>query len=44
MAGFGLQTFGSLAVYASGDAAKIESAIAHLRDSGVVVQVVEVKA
>jgi len=38
------QTFGSLAVYASGDAAKIESAIAHLRDSGVVVQVVEVKA
>ncbi len=38
------QTFGSLAVYASGDAARIESAIAHLRDSGVVVQVVEVKA
>lgn len=37
------QTFGSLAVYASGDAAKIEAAISHLKSSGVVVQVVEVK-
>ena len=37
------QTFGSLALYASGEAAKIESAIAHLKQSGVVVQVVEVK-
>ena len=38
------QTFGSLAVYASGEAAKIEAAIAHLQQSGVVVQVVPVKA
>jgi len=30
-------------VYASGDAAKIEAAIEHLKSSGVVVQVVEVK-
>ena len=37
------QTFGSLALYASGEAAKIESAIAHLKQSGVMVQVVEVK-
>ena len=38
------QTFGSLAVYASGDAEQIESAIAHLRASGVVVQVVPMSA
>jgi D-methionine transport system ATP-binding protein len=37
------QTFGSLAVYASGDAARIEAAIAHLRTSGVQVQTVDVK-
>ena len=37
------QTFGSLAVFASGDASKIEAAISHLKSSGVVVQVVEVK-
>ena len=37
------QTFGSLAVYASGDAARIEAAIAHLRASGVQVQTVDVK-
>ncbi|MNT98055.1 Methionine import ATP-binding protein MetN [compost metagenome] len=37
------QTFGSLAVYASGEAAKIDAAITHLKSSGVVVQVVEVK-
>ncbi len=37
------QTFGSLAVFASGDASKIEAAIRHLKSSGVVVQVVEVK-
>ena len=37
------QTFGSLAVYASGAAAQIDTAIAHLRASGVVVQVVQVK-
>lgn len=37
------QTFGSLAVYASGEAAKIEAAITHLQNSGVVVQVVQVK-
>ena len=33
------QTFGSLAVYASGAAAQIEAAVAHLRASGVQVQV-----
>ena len=38
------QTFGSLAVYASGEAAKIEAAITHLQQAGVIVQVVEVKA
>ena len=38
------QTFGSLAVYASGEAAKIEAAITHLQQTGVIVQVVEVKA
>lgn len=37
------QTFGSLAVYASGDPLKIDAAITHLQNSGVVVQVVEVK-
>ncbi|MEG0201452.1 MAG: ATP-binding cassette domain-containing protein [Comamonas sp.] len=37
------QTFGSLAVYASGDAARIEAAIAHLRASGVQVQIVPSK-
>lgn len=37
------QTFGSLALYASGEAAQIEAAIAHLQASGVVVQVVAVK-
>lgn len=37
------QTFGSLAVYASGDAAKIEAAVTHLLASGVQVQIVPSK-
>lgn len=37
------QTFGSLAVYASGEAAKIEAAVTHLRASGVQVQIVPSK-
>lgn len=37
------QTFGSLAVYASGEAAKIEAAVEHLRASGVQVQIVPSK-
>ena len=37
------QTFGSLAVYASGEAAKIEPAVTHLRASGVQVQIVPSK-
>ena len=34
------QTFGSLAVYASGEPARIEAAVTHLRASGVQVQIV----
>ncbi|GGH66902.1 methionine import ATP-binding protein MetN 1 [Comamonas phosphati] len=34
------QTFGSLAVYASGEPAKIEAAVTHLRAGGVQVQIV----
>ncbi|WP_280192310.1 methionine ABC transporter ATP-binding protein [Delftia sp. PS-11] len=34
------QTFGSLAVFASGDAARIDAAVEHLRASGVQVQIV----
>ena len=37
------QTFGSLAVYASGEAAKIDAAVTHLRASGVQVQIVPSK-
>ena len=37
------QTFGSLAVYASGEAAKIDAAVEHLRASGVQVQIVPSK-
>lgn len=37
------QTFGSLAVYASGEAAKIDAAVEHLRASGVQVQIVSSK-
>ena len=37
------QTFGSLAVYASGEAAKIDAAVSHLRASGVQVQIVPSK-
>ncbi|MEX8194858.1 methionine ABC transporter ATP-binding protein [Comamonas guangdongensis] len=37
------QTFGSLAVYASGEAAKIDAAVEHLRVSGVQVQIVPSK-
>ena len=37
------QTFGSLAVYASGEAAKIDAAVTHLRTSGVQVQIVPSK-
>ncbi|NIF86653.1 methionine ABC transporter ATP-binding protein [Comamonas sp. Tr-654] len=37
------QTFGSLAVYASGEAAKIDAAVEHLRTSGVQVQIVSSK-
>ena len=37
------QTFGSLAVYASGNMARIGAAIDYLRAQGVVVQTVEVK-
>lgn len=37
------QTFGSLAVYASGEAARIEAAVEHLRASGVQVQIVPSK-
>ncbi|MBU4424521.1 MAG: phosphate ABC transporter ATP-binding protein, partial [Gammaproteobacteria bacterium] len=32
------QTFGSLAVYASGESARLQAAIAQLRGEGVVVQ------
>ncbi len=38
------QTFGSLAVYASGGAAQIDSAVAHLRANGVQVQAVDLSA
>ena len=38
------QTFGSLAVYASGAAAQIDRAMAHLRDHGVQVQAVDLSA
>ena len=37
------QTFGSLAVYASGEGAKIDAAVTHLRASGVQVQIVPSK-
>ena len=37
------QTFGSLAVYASGDAARIGAAVEYLRAQGVAVQAVEVQ-
>ena len=37
------QTFGSLAVYASGEAAKIDAAVSHLRAGGVQVQIVPSK-
>ena len=37
------QTFGSLAVYASGEAPKIDAAVTHLRASGVQVQIVPSK-
>ena len=33
------QTFGSLAVHASGEASRLQAAVAHLRASGVQVQV-----
>src|SRR5256885_2084695 len=37
------QTFGSLAVFASGDAAKIDAAVDHLRATGVQVQIVSTR-
>ena len=37
------QTFGSLAVFASGDAAQIAAAIAHLRAAGVQVEIVQIE-
>ncbi len=37
------QTFGSLAVFASGDAARIDAAVEHLRASGVQVQIVSTR-
>ena len=37
------QTFGSLAVFASGDAARVEAAIAHLRAAGVQVETVQIE-